>query len=109
MVDNVNALIKSSTQTSDNLAEISKNINLIVEKLQRDDISGELLDTLNSLRQTLNSYGEDSPLYSELHKSLKNLNDTVSSLKPVMRKVDEKSNSLVFSYDKQDPQPKAAK
>ncbi len=109
MVDNVNALIKSSTQTSDNLAEISKNINLIVEKLQRDDISGELLDTLNSLRQTLNSYGADSPLYSELHKSLKNLNDTVSSLKPVMRKVDEKSNSLVFSYDKQDPQPKAAK
>lgn len=109
LVDNVNSLIKSSTQTADNLAAISNNINTIVDKLQKDDISGELLETLNKLQSTLDSYGSDSALYGELQKSLKNLNDTISSLKPVMRKVDEKSNSLVFSYEKNDPQPKSGK
>lgn len=106
---NINELLINSKNTSKNLAEISGNLNQIMEKLSKNDISGELITTLRSLKQTLESYNNDSAMYGEIHRSLKKLNDTLSAMKPVVRKVDEKSNSLLFEYRKKDPTPRAGK
>ena len=92
-------------KTAENLSEISKNINIIVEKLQKEDISAEMLSTLKTLQNTLNSYNSDSAIYQDLQKSIKSLNETMNSIKPIVRKIDEKSNSLIFSYEKDDPKP----
>ena len=105
VVDNINNLLNNYNKTAENLSEISKNINIIVEKLQKEDISAEMLSTLKTLQNTLNSYNSDSAIYQDLQKSIKSLNETMNSIKPIVRKIDEKSNSLIFSYEKDDPKP----
>lgn len=105
IVDNINNLLNNYNKTAENLSEISKNINIIVEKLQKEDISAEMLSTLKTLQNTLNSYNSDSAIYQDLQKSIKSLNETMNSIKPIVRKIDEKSNSLIFSYEKDDPKP----
>ena len=44
-------------------------------------------------------------MYSELQDTINNLNNTLKNIEPIVEKVDENSNSLIFNYEKEDPKP----
>src|SRR5574344_941994 len=105
LIANINNLMKSSQKTSVEVAQLVDNINVIISKLDQNNVSEEMIKTLKELQKTISSYSSDSELYNNLNHSLNNLN----SIEPVAQKLDSKTNSLVFSYEKEDPIPPKAK
>lgn len=103
---NINVLVKNSQRTSAEITALVANVDALVDNINKNDLSGEMLNTLKSLDKTLNSYSSDSEMYKELGKSLKSLNNTLKSIEPVVKKLDEKPDALIFSYDKEDPMPR---
>ena len=109
LIANINNLMKSSQKTSVEVAQLVDNINVIISKLDQNNVSEEMIKTLKELQKTISSYSSDSELYNNLNHSLNNLNSTLKSIEPVAQKLDSKTNSLVFSYEKEDPIPPKAK
>ena len=106
LVDNLNNLLINTNNTGLEVQKLSANINELLHRLQEQDISGEIVETLNKLQHTLDSYDQDSKIYGEFEETLKILNVTLKSLKPITQNLEEKSNSLIFSDNKEDPTPR---
>ncbi len=106
--DNVNRLLTNFQNTSGEVQALTANLNAIVNKLQKENVSGEMVGTLKQIQNIMGSYSADSAFYQDLSTAIKELNTTMKGLQPVVRKVDEKTNSLVFSYDRGDPIPQGS-
>ncbi|WP_274968743.1 intermembrane transport protein PqiB [Succinimonas amylolytica] len=109
LANNVNQLLKNFQNTALEINALTSNINAIAEKLHKENVSQEMLNTLKEVQAIMSSYSSDSALYRELSLAVKELNSTLKGVKPVVTKVNEKTNSLVFSYDRQDPVPAGKK
>ncbi|MBQ3682320.1 MAG: MCE family protein [Succinimonas sp.] len=109
LANNVNQLLKNFQNTALEINALTSNINAIADKLHKENISHEMLSTLKEVQSILASYNSDSALYRDLSQAVKELNSTLKGVKPVVSKVNEKTNSLVFSYDRQDPVPAGKK
>jgi len=109
LANNVNQLLKNFQNTALEINALTGNINAIAEKLHKENVSQEMLNTLREVQTILGSYSSDSALYRDLSLAVKELNSTLKGVKPVVSKVNEKTNSLVFSYDRQDPVPAGKK
>ena len=105
LVKNVNTLLQSSKNTSDSISTLSKNLNVFVEDLHKNNTSQEMVATLQKIQEILVSYNSSSQMYSELQDTINNLNNTLKNIEPIVEKVDENSNSLIFNYEKEDPKP----
>lgn len=105
LVKNVNTLLQSSKNTSDSISTLSKNLNVFVEDLHKNNTSQEMVVTLQKIQEILVSYNSSSQMYSELQDTINNLNNTLKNIEPIVEKVDENSNSLIFNYEKEDPKP----
>ena len=84
---------------------MSKNLNVFVEDLHKNNTSQEMVATLQKIQEILVSYNSSSQMYSELQDTINNLNNTLKNIEPIVEKVDENSNSLIFNYEKEDPKP----
>lgn len=65
--------------------------------------------TLENLNKVLNSYNQNSELYKSLLEISNKLNQSLNELNPTIKKVGQKSNSLVFSSENKDIEPKVSK
>ncbi|MEE0985987.1 MAG: MlaD family protein [Succinivibrionaceae bacterium] len=107
LVNNLNGLLQNSAKTSKEITELCHSVRKLIEKMDRENVSQELIETLKETQKTLKSYNADSGLYNELHSTIKKLDDTLMVVEPVLKKIDQKSNSLVFEYKNSDPNPVA--
>ncbi len=58
------------------------------------------------MQKTLDGYGPNSTMYSEMESTLKELEQVMTEFKPVLKQLNEKPNSLVFGEDEvNDPIP----
>lgn len=65
--------------------------------------------TLENLNKVLASYNKNSELYKSLQDISNKLNQSLNELNPTIKKVGQKSNSLVFSSQQKDIEPKVSK
>ena len=107
LVNNLNGLLQNSAKTSKEITELCHSVRKLIEKMDRENVSQEMIETLKEIQKTLKSYNVDSGLYNELHSTIKRLDDTLMVVEPVIKKIDQKSNSLVFEYQNSDPNPVA--
>lgn len=77
--------------------------------LNQDDtkaIPQDIRKSLEQLQKTLDGYGPNSTMYSEMESTLKELEQVMTEFKPVLKQLNEKPNSLVFGEDEvNDPIP----
>lgn len=107
LVDNMNTLLKKTSHTSDDISDLCKTMRILFEKLDKNEASEEIVKTLKETQKLLRSYGEKGELYQDLRSSMKNIDNTLILIDPVLKKLDQKSNSLIFEYKASDPVPRA--
>jgi len=67
-----------------------------------------LVEAIDSFRQTLKAYGTNSPLQRDVSAMIEDLRSIANSLRPVVREVQQKPNSLIFSDSSADPVPRVS-
>ena len=95
------------------LDKLSNNLNSSLDSLNKtilsvNDVVSELKNkgTISKLNSTIESYDENSKLYKSITELLDKLNNNINELSPTIKKLGQKSNSLVFSgSDDKDAEP----
>ncbi|MBS9782053.1 MAG: MCE family protein [Gammaproteobacteria bacterium] len=87
-VDSVNRLLKDGQITTKEAKKTLDNLNRVVTKLSK------------SAEKTLSGFSPDAPLYYNLNNTLRELNETLSSLRAVTDTLERSPNALIFGEDK---------
>lgn len=95
------------------LDKLSNNLNTSLDSLNKTILSvNEVVlelknkETISKLNSTIESYDENSKLYKSITELLDKLNNNMNELSPTIKKLGQKSNSLVFSgSDDKDVEP----
>lgn len=90
------------------LAELKatlKSANSLLAIPQTQAIPAELNKTLAELRQTLNGVSPESPVYRDVQDTLRNIDNTLRDVRPLLNTLKEKPNSLIFNQNAKDPVP----
>ena len=90
------------------LAELKatlKSANSLRAKPQTQAIPAELNKTLAELRQTLNGVSPESPVYRDVQDTLRNIDNTLRDVRPLLNTLKEKPNALIFNQNAKDPVP----
>lgn len=93
-------------EISDNLDKSLVSLNSTLKSV--DLLFKELKDqkTIEKINHTLDSYNKDSALYNSILDLLDNLNTNLNELSPTIKKLGNKSNSLIFQNTQTDLEPK---
>lgn len=109
MEDTLNSLNKTLKNSEKTLASATRVANSVERLLNQEDtkaIPVDIRKSLEQLRITLDGYGPNSTMYSEMESTLKELEQVMTEFKPVLKQLNEKPNSLVFGEDEvNDPTP----
>ena len=103
----LNSLDLNAVSNNLNSSLVSLNNTLKSVKVVTDSVNKN--HTLENLNKVLNSYNQNSELYKSLLDISNKLNQSLNELNPTIKKVGQKSNSLVFSSEYKDIEPKVSK
>ncbi len=84
----LNGLLKDGQATSKEAKKTLRELNTAVTKLTK------------TAEKTLSGFSPDAPLYYNLNNTLRELNDTLSSLRAVTDTLERSPNALIFGEDK---------
>jgi len=91
---------KPLNDTLNNLNNAIKNINTITTTKEIKELPAQLKSSLQELQNTLKStqslISSESKMSDDISESMKEVNKASKSLERVLRKIDEKPNSLIF-------------
>ncbi|QCF27000.1 intermembrane transport protein PqiB [Hydrocarboniclastica marina] len=111
-VEPILASLDSNLQTSQATLEEVQRTAQVVQELLSDpnvqDVPGNLNETLDKLRTTLDGFSPDSRAYREMSDTLQQFQVLLDDLQPVARTLREQPNALIFNRTKtDDPEPRA--
>ncbi len=85
---------------------MANELTVILAKTDTQAIPGEVRDSLQQIQNTLNGFGPDAEPYRNLEQALSRFERVMTELQPVLRQMNDKPNSLIFSGEKaKDPIP----
>ncbi len=85
---------------------MADSIDKLLNQKETQEIPTDIRQSLQQLQKTLDGYGPNSTMYSEMEATLKELESVMTEFKPVLKQLNEKPNSLVFGEDEiSDPIP----
>lgn len=90
-------VLKDLSTTLNELNVTSHKINGLVDQTHAAQIPNQLQDTLEKVSQMTQGLSEGSPGYDELLNTLKAVQSSLHELKPLLNKVKNRPNSLIFS------------
>ena len=107
--DTLLGLTSSLTAAEKTLAAIEKvthELQLLLAQKDTQAIPGEVLASLQQIQDTLNGFGPDAEPYRNLEQALSRFEQVMLELQPVLRQINDKPNSLIFTSEKaKDPIP----
>ncbi|GAK82541.1 paraquat-inducible protein B [Vibrio ponticus] len=107
--ESVSSLNRSLSGLEKTLASAEKTMDSIRTMVESDDtqsIPQELKQSLQELQRTLDSFNSTSSVYQNLDNSLAEMEKTMKALQPVLKKIDQKPDVLIFGEDNPaDPMP----
>ncbi|EGQ8098101.1 paraquat-inducible protein B [Vibrio parahaemolyticus] len=102
----LNATLKTSERTLASAEKVANSIDKLLSQKDTQEIPADIRQSLQQLQKTLDGYGPNSTMYSEMESTLKELEKVMTEFKPVLKQLNEKPNSLVFGEDEvKDPIP----
>ncbi|WP_062709562.1 intermembrane transport protein PqiB [Grimontia marina] len=105
--------LDASQETMATLNSAGKELDGLIQRLDgllaqdgAQNLPQELRDTLEELQRTLRGFNPDSELYQKLQEALSGFNDAMDGFSPLMKKLNQKPNSLIFGESQlSDPIP----
>ncbi len=91
---------------TNNLNSTLLSLNSTLKSIKNVTDSVNKQQTVDNLNSVLESYSKNSELYKSLLDVSNKLNQSINELNPTIKKVGQKSNSLVFSSEEKDIEPK---
>ncbi|NMU53649.1 paraquat-inducible protein B, partial [Vibrio parahaemolyticus] len=105
-LNSLNATLKTSEKTLASAERVADSIDKLLNQKETQEIPTDIRQSLQQLQKTLDGYGPNSTMYSEMEATLKELESVMTEFKPVLKQLNEKPNSLVFGEDEiSDPIP----
>ncbi|CAG9000567.1 MAG: Intermembrane transport protein PqiB [Candidatus Celerinatantimonas neptuna] len=88
--------LKTTDQTLENLKQTSHTITQLLKKPSSQQLPAKLVNALEQLNTTLQTYQQQGPIGHELHHSLQLLQRSLSELQPLLQQLRKQPNSLIF-------------
>ncbi|RWX54619.1 intermembrane transport protein PqiB [Photobacterium chitinilyticum] len=102
----LNKSLNASQKTLLATEKMANELAVILAKKDTQAIPGEVRDSLQQIQNTLNGFGPDAEPYRNLEQALSRFERVMTELQPVLRQMNDKPNSLIFSGEKaKDPIP----
>ncbi|MDV5170174.1 intermembrane transport protein PqiB [Photobacterium rosenbergii] len=102
----LNKTLDTSQQTLLAAEKVAVELNQLLAQKETKAIPGEVRNSLQQLQETLNGFSPDGVPYQNLEQALVQFEQVMAELQPVLRQINEKPNSLIFSGEKAaDPIP----
>lgn len=98
--------MKNMNNTMDTGDKTLKSLNKLINSTDIQEMPVELNKTLRELRTTLKGVSPQSPVYQDVQATLQSIDRTLKDIKPIVKTLKEKPNSLIFRNNIQDPTPK---
>ncbi|GLS27182.1 intermembrane transport protein PqiB [Marinibactrum halimedae] len=109
IVESANSALVNAADAITTLNSLSKDIESLIEQAHSEELISQLNQALGAIRHLAAGYSQGSPGYDEIVNSMESLNQRLLDLKPLLRQLNEKPNSLVFTGRKgEDRQPQAS-
>lgn len=105
--------LDASQETMATLNSAGKELDGLIQRLDgllaqdgAQNLPQELRDTLEELQRTLRGFNPDSESYQKLQEALTGFNDAMDGFSPLMKKLNQKPDSLIFGESQlSDPIP----
>lgn len=108
MVANVQLAVEDMKLAAESVETASSDFDLLIEDIDAKALNGNLNQVLVSLDSLLKNYSDGGFNQSEIKETVDTLQDTLRNIQPLLLKLNQSPNSLIFSKDGgEDIQPKA--
>lgn len=108
MVENIQLAVEDMKLAAESVETASNDFDLLIADVDAKALNNNLNQVLLSLDSLLKNYSEGGFNQAEIKETVDALQDTMRSMQPLLLKLNQAPNSLIFSNDKQaDIQPKA--
>ncbi|MGF1726200.1 intermembrane transport protein PqiB [Photobacterium nomapromontoriensis] len=102
----LNKTLESSQKTLASAGRVANELNKLLANKETQALPGDIRESLQQIQDTLNGYGPDGAPYQNLEQALGQFEQVMAELQPVLRQLNDKPNSLIFSGEKPaDPIP----
>lgn len=109
-LESLNQTLKTSERTLASAERMANSINKLLNQNETQQIPADIRQSLQQLQKTLDGYGPNSTMYSDMQSTLKELEKVMTEFKPVLKQLNDKPNALVFGVDDvNDPVPVGGK
>jgi len=110
MIQQATNTLSESQRTLKHLQQTLDSLNQITSNKSMQQLPEDMQKTLRELNRSMQGFQPGSPAYNKMVADMQRLDQVLRELQPVLRTLNDKSNSLIFqAKDKPDPQPKRAK
>lgn len=104
----LNNSLMASQKTLRSAQSVADSLNSILEQKDTKAIPADVRKSLQDIQTTLNGFGPDAAPYQNLEQAIARFENVLAELEPVLRQLNEKPNSLIFSSEQaKDPVPAA--
>ena len=93
-------------KTMNELNHSLTSLNRILDSKDTQKMTAELNATMAELRTTLNGLSPQSAIYQDLQKTVRQLDQTLYKVDPLLRTLEQKPNALIFNHNQPDVIPK---
>ena len=108
MVENVQLAVEDMKLAAESVETASSDFDLLIEDIDAKALNSNLNQVLISLDSLLKNYSEGGFDKSEIKETVDALQDTMRTIQPLLLKLNQSPNSLIFSREvNEDIQPKA--
>ncbi|OAT25069.1 paraquat-inducible protein B [Buttiauxella ferragutiae ATCC 51602] len=109
MIEETTNSLAESQRTMKRLQQTLDNLNKITSNKSMQSLPEDMQTTLRELNRSMQGFQPGSAAYNKMVADMQRLDQVLRELQPVLRTLNDKSNSLIFeAKDKKDPQPKRA-
>jgi paraquat-inducible protein B len=110
MIEQTTKSLAESQRTMQRLQQTIDSLNKLMSNESTQSLPENMQSTLRELNRSMQGFQPGSAAYNKMVADMQRLDQVLRELQPVLRTLNDKSNSLVFeAKDKKDPQPKRAK
>jgi len=108
MIENIQLAVNDMKLAAESVETASSDFDLLIEDIDAKALNANLNQVLLSLDDLLKNYSEGGFDQSEIKETVDTMQETMRNLQPLLLKLNQSPNSLIFSPDDEsDIQPKA--
>lgn len=109
-ISKLNQTIANSNQLVEESKQIAAKVGQLLAEKSTQALPGEVVSSLQQIQDTLKGLSPQSAPYHQLQEALTHFNQVMKEFNPVLKQLNEKPNSLIFSGEKPaDPVPVGGK